>query len=165
MPGNVVDGGEIVLLAIKPSMWRPMIDSAAWLIVTGGIALALLWTGRSITGLSSASSAKLVALIGFIRLGFAVARWIPTWYLLTNRRVIHVHGVRAPRIDYRNLLEVRHTYLQATLTERLCRLGSIRFVPDPSDGTHMLWRSIAHADEVHRKIRRAIENAVDMQGT
>lgn len=161
VPGHVVDGGEIVLLAVKPSMWRPLFDSAGWLMVTGAIALALLWTERSFGSLSPVATAQLVMMIGLIRMGAAVARWIPTWYLLTNRRVIHVHGVRTPRIHDRALLEIRNTYLQATPAERVCRLGTIRFVPDPPDSGVLYWQSIAQPEEVHRKIRRAIENALD----
>ena len=42
LPSGVVDGGEIVLLAIKPSMWRPLLDSAPWLIVCSTFATMCL---------------------------------------------------------------------------------------------------------------------------
>ena len=46
LPGGVVEGGEIVILAIKPSMWRWLIDSAPW-IVTALVAIYLTERGSA----------------------------------------------------------------------------------------------------------------------
>ena len=54
LPRGVVDGGEIVLLAVKPSLWRPFFDSAAWIVSACLLAAILTTLGQPIPGLSLA---------------------------------------------------------------------------------------------------------------
>jgi len=164
LPGGVIDGGEIVVLAIKPSLWRPVFDSAVWLATSVLLAVTLTMIGLPLPGLSSATTAQLVLLIGFTGLGVSVIRWTTTWHVLTNRRIIDIHGVRTPRIAACLLVHVRNTYLHCSVPEKVTRLGTITFVTDEPDRLPHVWRSIAHPDEVHAKIRRAIENAIDSVG-
>ncbi len=161
VPGGVVDGGEIVILAIKPSLWRPVVDSAAWIVTALAFTTALLIMGKPIPGLSLTTSAQLVLLVALARLAVAILRWTTTWHLLTNRRIIDVHGVRAPIIRDCLLVRIRNTYLRSSIVERATALGTIIFVSDEPEHSPHAWYSIAGADEVHSKIRRAIENALD----
>ena len=163
LPTGLVDGGEIIILAIKPSMWRPVFDSAPWLVTASLLATALTVLARPLPGVSVTASAQIVLLIGIARLGFAIVRWVPTWYVLTNRRVIEIHGVRTPRIAARSLVEVRNTYLHVSPVERAATLGTITYVTQREDDQPHHWRSIVHPDDVHAEIRRAIENAIDLQ--
>jgi len=164
IPGGVIDGGEIVILAIKPSMWRPFFDSAAWMVGSWLIAGLLTFFGNPITGLSLATTVQVVLMGGAVGLGIAILRWIPTWYVLTNRRIIHIHGVRTPRIDSCELLEIRNTFVQAGIEEKVTNLGSITFVMDKAQNRPRTWRSIQQPLEVHARVRRAIENAIDQFG-
>ncbi len=161
LPGGVIDGGEIVVLAIKPSLWRAVFDSAAWLVTSAVLAVALTTLGVSLPGLTLTATAQLVLLAGLARLGFALVRWTTTWHVLTNRRIIDIHGVRAPHITACLLVRVRNTYVHVSAAEKMTALGTITFVTDEPDHPPHIWRSIAHADDVHAKIRRAIENAID----
>ena len=164
LPGGVVDGGEIVVLAIRPSMWRPLFDSAPWLVTCCLLAAVLIWLGRPISGLSLTATAQLILLAGFVRLGFAVVRWVSMWYVLTNRRILDIRGVRAPQIWSCLLIQARNTYLNASPVEKLTGLGTITFVTDRPDEPPRQWQSVAKPQEVHAKIRRAIENAIDEHG-
>ena len=163
LPTGLVDGGEIIILAIKPSMWRPVFDSAPWLVTASLLATALTVLARPLPGVSVTASAQIVLLIGIARLGFAIVRWVPTWYVLTNRRVIEIHGVRTPRIAARSLVEGRNTYLHVSPVERAATLGTITYVTQREDDQPHHWRSVVHPDDVHAEIRRAIENAIDLQ--
>lgn len=164
IPGGVIDGGEIVILAIKPSMWRPLFDSAAWMVGSWIIAGMLTFLGKPITGLSMATTVQIVLMGGTVGLGIAILRWIPTWYVLTNRRIIHIGGIRTPRIDSCELLEIRNTFVQVGIEEKVTNLGSITFVMDKAASRPRTWRSIQQPLEVHARIRRAIENAIDQYG-
>lgn len=164
VPGGVIHGGEIVLLAVKPSVWRPVLDSTPWLLAAVFFAALLTVGGLSVGALGTALSAQLVLAVGAIRLAVAVVRWIPTWYLLTNLRVLTVQGVRAPRVADRGLLEIRNTYVQATLVEKRLGIASITFVTDHPREVPMCWHSVPRAADVHQRIRRAIENAIDQHG-
>lgn len=164
VPGGVIHGGEIVIMAIKPSVWRPILDSAPWLVAAAFFAALLTVGNLSVGGLGTALSAQLVAAAGLTRLGVAVVRWIPTWYLLTNLRVITVKGVRSPRVESRALLEIRNTYVQAAAVEKWLNMAAITFVTDHPHEMPLLWHSVARPNEVHQRIRRAIENAIDRHG-
>ncbi len=161
LPGGLVDGGEIIMLAIKPSMWRPFFDSIGWLVACSLTAMVVTWLRSPFPGLSVTVTAQLILMIGLVQLGVAVARWISTWYVLTNRRVINIGGVRAPRISSCLLVDVRNTYLHVSAPERLAALGTITFASDDPHEAPRLWRSIAEPELVHGKIRRAIETALD----
>lgn len=161
LPGGVIDGGEIVLLAIKPSMWRPLFEAVPWMVVCCVLAGVLTGLRAPLPGLSLTATAEVILLVAFTRLGLAVIRWVPTWYLLTNRRIITIQGVRSPRMVACRLVDVRNTYLQASFAERLVRLGAITSVTDDTKNVSLLWQSVAKPDDVHARIRRAIENAID----
>lgn len=164
LPSGVIDGGEIVLLAVKPSMWRPLFDSGAWLATCCTFAIVLTSFGRPLAGLSATTTAQIILLIGIARLAFAVVRWVPSWYVLTNRRIIEIQGVRRPLITDCGLLDIRNTAVQMSPAEKLTRLGTIVFVIDHGSQVPRTWRTIAEPEEVHARIRRAIETAIDQQG-
>jgi hypothetical protein len=164
LPGGVVDGGEIVILAIKPSMWKPVFDSATWLVAACLMAAVLTRLGAALPGLSLTSTAQLVLLAGFARLGIAVFRWVPTWHVLTNRRIIDIHGVRAPAAVSCPLIDIRNTYLRPSPAEKLLGLGSILFISKHDGDQPRAWRCISRPDDVHARIRRAIEQAIDQHG-
>jgi len=164
LPGGLVDGGEIIVLAIKPSMWRPIFESAAWLVTSAGLAVTMTLLGTPLPGLSLILSAQIVLLVGLGRLGFAIMRWVPSWYVLTNRRIIEIRGVRRPRIAATPLLQVRNTYVNASGIERMTGTGTITYViTEPHEPPHH-WLTVAAPVEVHAHIRRAIENAIDAAG-
>jgi len=163
IPGGVVDGGELIHFAIKPSMWRPALDSALWILVGIGLGVMVLLTSRSLPGFSSRGTAQFCIAFGFARLAIAVMQWIPTWYVLTNRRLIEIHGARTPVIRDCLLIHVRNTYLQSSAVERLLGLGTITYVRSDDDSHPRHWRSITQAEEIHARIRRAIEHAIDQQ--
>jgi len=164
IPGGVIDGGELVLLAIKPSMWRPFFDSAAWVLGSWIVAGLLTMLGRPIAGFSMAMTVQILLMVGALGLAFSIVRWIPTWYVLTNRRIIDIRGVRTPRISSCELIEIRNTYVHASIEERVTGLGTVSFAFDKAQLGPRVWRSIANPIEVHAKIRRVIENAIDQYG-
>ena len=129
--------------------------------------MAILITAleRPLPGWSMTASAQLLLLVGFVRLGVAVVRWIPAWYVLTNRRVIEIRGVRAPRIASCMLIQVRNTYLNATWAEKAAQLGTITFVTEDPQKPAQIWHSIPKSVEVHAEVRRAIENAIDQHNS
>jgi hypothetical protein len=159
LPSELIDGNEIIILAIKPSMWQPVFDSGAWLIASCVFAVLAVWMGSPIAGLSVAATAQLILLVGAARLGFAVVRWVPSWYVLTNRRVIDVQGVRRPRINACLLVDIGETHMDKTLPEKLTRLGTITLVGREGGDWQTEWRSISSPEMIHDRIRRAIRDA------
>lgn len=165
VPGGVVDGGEIVLMAVKPSPWRPLLDSAAWLVTCTLLATTLLLLGRPLPGLGLATSAQVVMFVAALRFAVAVVRWVTMWHLLTNRRIIDVSGVRAPIIRSCLLVHLRNTYARSSTIEKSLGLGTILLVTDEPEHRPHVWQSIPHPEETHAKVRRAIEGALDQCST
>ena len=159
LPGGVLDGGEIVILAIKPSMWRVLFDSAPWLLMCALLAGVLTGLGRPILGLSLTDTAQALMLLALCRVSFAILRWIPAWYVLTNRRIIDIRGVRTPRIRSCPLIDVEDTYLHTSTSEKAAQLGTITFKLDRKDEGPYVWQSIQQPGEVYAKVRSTIDNA------
>jgi membrane protein YdbS with pleckstrin-like domain len=159
LPAGTLDGGEVVLLAVKPSMWLPLIDALAWVVSGVIVSGAIIWTETPLPGLTVQISAQLALLAAALRLGIAVARWIPTWHLLTNRRVIDIRGIRRPQLTYTPLLhvaEVRHT---AAPLERPLRLGTVAILPRSGDQPVQVWRCLSDSRQVQERIDRAVRDA------
>jgi hypothetical protein len=159
LPSEVIDGNEIVILAIKPSMWQPFLDSAAWLVACCLAAVGVVWLGRPIVGLSVTATAQVILLVAAVRLGIGILRWVPTWYVLTNRRVLHICGIRKPRVESRLLHDIRDTCLDKMMLERFTLLGTITIRGEGAGSPPMEWRSIASPELIHEKMCRAIRDA------
>ena len=127
------------------------------------LAVILTVLGLPVFGLSPTGAAQVLMLLAFARLSFVMLRWIPTWYVLTNRRLIDVRGVRSARIRSCPLIEVKDTYLQESILEKAALLGTIVFELDRSDDRPYVWQSIQAPQEVFDKVRDTIRNARDFR--
>ncbi len=159
LPREVFAGGEIVLLAVKPSMWRPVWDALPWVGSCIILAIMLSVLRATIAGLSVVATSQAVLLIAVARLGLAIVHWIPTWYVLTNRRVMTIRGIRRPKVKAYPLLDIREVHPCAAPFEKLIQIGTIRFVTDDSDGPTFYWESVVHPDQVLVEVNRAIRDA------
>lgn len=158
---EVLDGGEIVLLATKPSMWRPLFDSIAWIVTSIVFATVMLVWGLTIAGLSQVLSCEIVLLVGLARMAIAIFDWVPRWYVLTNRRILNLRGIRSQVCESVRLVDVQRTLLTQSEPEKLTQIGTIAFQIDHVEGVPVEWRSIPRPEETHARIRKAIENALD----
>ena len=95
LPGDVIDGGEIVLLTIKPSMWRPVFDSISWLVTCCAVAAILVSARLTLPGLSLIASAQFVLMVGLVRLGIALDS-LGTDVVCVDQPAYHQHQRRAP---------------------------------------------------------------------
>lgn len=163
LPSDVVDGGEIVILAIKPAVWRPFIESGGWIIGACAAAMAIGAFEVAPAGLSQRTAIQLVLLVGLARLGVAILKWIPTWYVLTNRRVMTISGIRMPRVSSMLLVDIRNTYLNRSLAERWAALGTITCMSGEEPCVPQVWQCVADCQAVHEQIRHAVDQAIDGQ--
>lgn len=164
-PSDVVDGGEIILMAIKPSAWRPVWEALPAIVGCGVLGIVVAVLATPLPGMSASGSWQVLAAIGVIATAVSFARWALTWYVLTNRRVLDIQGLWSPRIWSSSLLDVRNTYVGGTTAERAVGAGTITFVTQPGTQRPRRWHFVADPVEVHAKIRRAIEDAIDHSGS
>jgi hypothetical protein len=164
VPPDLLDGGEVVILAVKPSIWFILFEPLKW------IALAVLLQlciplGRPYLppGVTAGVLTQVILLLLGARMVLSLLRWVSRSYVLTNRRVMRVSGVRRPEVWACPLVRIRNTRLTAEVHERLVKLGTVTFVTDDPLAANRQWCFISRPEEVHAEVRRAIARALDDQ--
>lgn len=157
---DVLDGGEIVLFALKPSLWYLVLVSARWLAGAAVIILLapLLIQTRSATVEILTQAALLVTAV---RLILALLQWSSRLYVLTNRRVMCYRGLMHVSVFESPLVHIRNTYVNASPVERICKVGSIGFSLQGGKQVEVWWEQISDPHAIHERIRGAIEKALD----
>jgi hypothetical protein len=88
---------------------------------------------------------------------------VSRFYVLTNRRVMRIRGVRWADVLDILLTRVINTRLTQAPHEKVTALGTLHFAADQPVQRDCAWRHVAHPEEVHAEVRRAIERALDHQ--
>ncbi|MCP4591190.1 MAG: PH domain-containing protein [bacterium] len=163
LPTELLDGGEVVVFALKPSLWFVLFDSIKWLVagivVLAGASLA----GRPLEMVSYATLVEVTTFVVVCRVGVALLRWVSRFYVLTNRRVLRICGVFRANILDTTLTDIVNTRVTEGWHEQLTALGTIRFACAQFAEHDPTWHNLARPHEVHDQLRRAIERAIDRQ--
>lgn len=159
--GNLLSDGEVVLLAIKPSSWfvllisLPVVTVAA--LIGAGAYLADKLT--SWEGISLPILGMFCVGVVCLRIVVATVQWLGRLYVLTNLRVLRIHGTVRTDLVACSLRDLDPPLLSVSAGERAFGLGSLYF---QSRGTHTVsagWAHIANPHEVHRTVQDAIARA------
>lgn len=162
VPAQLLDGGEVVILAVKPSLWFLVFDPIRWVAVSVLLLLGVAWLAQSsLWDVSLNAVAPVVGIALGLRLLVSVLRWVSRVYVLTNRRVMCICGVLRPDIWECVLVRVRNTRLTAEPQEKLVGLGTIEFITEEQPAPQRAWRYISRSEEVHAEVRKAIQHALD----
>ncbi|MFO0972424.1 MAG: PH domain-containing protein [Phycisphaerae bacterium] len=154
IPEQLLSDGEVVLLAIKPSLWFVILVSGRFLA-----ALALVWVATRLPLLSPVALPVLRLALGavLLRLVVATLQWSARLYVLTDRRVLLIRGIFNVDIFECALARIQNTWLTFSLFERLLRLGSVHMATaaGPAGGVAS-WKIVAQPLAVHARLREAI---------
>lgn len=161
LPQPLLDGGEIILLAIKPSMWYLVLVSVRWLIAAAVVTVLSPWLSSALPAFPQSVVMQAVLIITAFRLVVALLQWSSRLYVLTNRRVMCYHGLLHVSLFEAPLVQIRNSYVKVRAVEKPCRVGSIGFSLQGSKRIDAWWEQIADPQTVHERIRRAIEKALD----
>ena len=159
VPADLLSGGEIIILAIKPSGWFVLLASLPWL-VPAGIVVALAYVAdiyRSGTPVETIGFICAVGVLG--RVTAACWQWMGRTYVLTDRRIVTVRGLIHVRVTAAALCDVRRAVLAAGVAERLVGVASIYCITDSQTTSAVAWNTIAKPDEVHEIVTKTIERA------
>jgi len=160
VPAHLLDGGEIGLFAIKPSLWFIPLTSARWIILS-----IVLFAAANISWVTPhvAGYLRLMGCVGCAgRLFWAMLQWASRLYVLTNRRVLRLRGVFNVELFQCELTRVQSVVLSASLPERIVGTGTILIQTAGalgSVGGTAAWRIVARPLEVHQKLSDAIRRA------
>lgn len=158
---DLLDGDEVVILAVKPSMWYLVLVSARWLIGAATVILLAPWLVGVYTAVTQTGLTQAALVVTSLRLVLALLQWSSRLYVLTNRRVMCYRGITQVTLLEAPLVQIRNTYVNDRRLERWCNVGSIGFSLKGSKRVDMWWEQVNAAEEIHDRIRRAIEKALD----
>jgi hypothetical protein len=153
IPAQMLDGGELVVLAVKPSLWFIPLRSLRWLCA------ALLVSG--LTYVNQLHDYRLTLMntalvLSGLPLLWNSMEWISRCYVLTNRRVMRIRGFLRVEVFECTLMRIQHTELVLTPAERMTRTGTIHLSTAGEPGGFTSWSVIASPLEVHELLRSHI---------
>ncbi len=158
LPTELLQGGEAIVLLLKPSPWYILLESIhflATLTVLLGLTMWVYNCGYNI-GLTPREMALAGAGLAGVRLFWQFLEWLSRVYVLTDRRVIRVKGVIRVQVFECQLQQVQHTTTTFSLRERLFGLGSIHFATAGTGGVEASWLMLAKPLEVHQTVVTAL---------
>ena len=158
LPAQLLQGGEAIVLLLKPSPWYILLESLRTLLLLVLVCVGVLWVynqGYNV-GLSRRDLLLLGAGLGGVRLFWQFLEWLSRVYVLTDRRVIRVKGVVRVQVFEAPLQRVQHTTTTFSLRERLFGLGSVHIATAGTGATEASWVMLANPLEVHQTLVRTL---------
>jgi hypothetical protein len=155
----MLDGGEIIELSLKPSLWYIPIVCGRY--ATLSVVLALVLAVFVPPADSSGSALLVIACLGTAMglISVAALQWASRLYVLTNRRVLRFKGVSTVELLERPLAGLDCVEVHASPLQRFLRLGSIRLIGRDGQAAPLTWEHLARPDEVRQKLNEAIHRA------
>lgn len=155
-PAKLMDDGEIVLLAVKPSGWYVLLTSLPVLLTAAVVICLIELIGRA----GYYRSALLVCLaVACLRVLVACFQWMGVLYILTDCRVIRLRGMVRADVTMCPLSKIDDVALAKTFMESRLGIGSLHFETDGNLGRQMHWVNVAGPAEVKQAIVEAIKRA------
>lgn len=162
LPSDLLGDNEVVLFAIKPSLWSVAFVSFRMVAVAACSILAVLLFGRTIgLGPFSAWIVEIGCAVIIGRLGFGFLQWLSRSYVLTDKRVIRIRGVFTIDIFQCTLNSIQNTFMVMTLPQRFLGLGNIELTTAGTGRVEAIWRHSKNPLKVHRQLLRAMNNAAN----
>jgi uncharacterized membrane protein YdbT with pleckstrin-like domain len=159
LPAHLLDGDEIVIFALKPSLWFVVFVSIRWLVAMVLFIVLVGLFGKHLVGINKMMLIQAALALGIGRLSLAVLQWASRLYVLTNRRVMRLAGILNVDIFECPLPKIQNTYLTLAWYERLVGVGTISFATAGTGGVEASWLNVSNPLETHERVRSAIHRA------
>lgn len=151
LPGQLLHGGEGVILLVKPSPWYIVLESLRFLVGTLLVmVIALVLSDKEYLRIGKVDLLLLAIGATGVRFVWQFLEWLSRVYVLTDRRIIVVWGVLRVQIFETQLKQIQHTVTLFSVRERLFGLGTIGFATAGTGQIEAAWRMIAKPLEVHQ---------------
>ncbi len=159
VPAHLLDDGEQIILAIKPSMWFIVFDSARTVAVVLALMVSLRYLGEGISYHLSQRASQLAVIIILIQFLFSFLTWMSRLYVLTDRRVMRIMGIFNIDVFEAPLNKIQNTFLTLAIHERLFNLGSVHIATAGTGKIEASWKNINKPLEVHELLRAAMRKS------
>jgi hypothetical protein len=160
VPEDVLDDGEIVLLALRPSGWAAVIESRLVVVpaLLGAGVLAILVQTSVLHWSANARLVLMACLLAPVfRLASAAFQWGGYLYVLTNRRAIRLRGTVRREVQQVRLVDVARAEFTDVPAQRLFSVGNVEFRRAHHDLPELSWAHLASAPEVLEMVREALD--------
>lgn len=162
VPHHLLDDGEVILLAVRPSAWFVLLLS--WpAVVLAALVLAAISITVDVLNLPLPTERQLLALgclaAVALRLSVALLQWIGRLYLLTDRRVLRIGGLFRGDIAQMSLKDIEQTSASASTGERAVNVGSIHFCGPDGLIPEVSWLHINNVEEARRIIDETLSQS------
>ncbi len=152
LPAELLQGGETIVLLLKPSAWWILLRSFRALTAMAVCFALLIWMRMNSYFTVVARRDLMILCFGLVTvfLFWQFLDWLSRVYVLTDRRVIRVKGVVRVQVFEAALRRIQHTDTTFSLPERLLGLGTVSFSTAGTGGVEASWQAIANPLEVHQ---------------
>ena len=160
VPEKLLHEGEIVILAIKPSLWYVLLTSWPAVVLAAAIGAGgyLAHVGLSVN-IYPEIILLLCAAMALTQLLIASCQWVGRLYILTNLRVLRVRGVFKPDVFHCPLRHIQEAAVLAGRTERLLSVGTLYFRTEPPVADEPGWLFVNQPNQVLEIVQEAIRRA------
>jgi uncharacterized membrane protein YdbT with pleckstrin-like domain len=159
VPVHLVDDGEQIILAIKPSLWFIVFHSAPVFILVVLIFLGIQFFPISLPSDWCRYVMQIAVFGSVVQILVSVLQWMTRLYVLTDRRIMRIRGVFTVNVFEAPLMKVQNTYLTFAVHERIVGLGTVLIATAGTYGIEASWQNIRQPLEVHELIRAAVREA------
>jgi len=160
VPERLLDEGEVVVLAIKPSLWFILFHSVKRIaVVIMAVAILPYLPGDLLGGTTVRTLCQIGTILVAGQLVVSFLQWLSRLYVLTNRRVMRIRGVFNIDVFEAPLTRIQNTFITLAIQERLLALGTIQFATAGTGSVEASWVNINRPLEVHEIVRKAVHQA------
>lgn len=156
IPQKMITDGEVVILAVKPSLWLIPLASGRWLL-TAGLAVVTAHLLGPMIGRLAQWTTQIAVLAATARLLIATMEWLGRVYVLTDRRIMRLKGVVHIDLFECQLSRVQHVVLRLPIAERAVFCGTLFFFTAGTGSAEAAWRTVAHPSAVYQTVLETIE--------
>jgi len=162
LPSDLLADDEVVIFAIKPSLWSILFVSFKMVAIAVAVVLCVVFFGEFLRlGQVGKRIAEICGIIIIGRVGFGFLQWLSRSYVLTDRRLIRIRGVFTIDIFQCSLEHIQNTFMVMTLPQRILKLGNIELTTAGTGSVEAVWRHCRDPLGVHQKLLRAMNNCAN----
>lgn len=154
---RILQDGEVVLRAVKPSAWMILLDSLPTLAVLALLSLAGLLARRLGVDRLLEETWLLCSILGGLRVLVAAFRWLGKLYVLTNLRVLRLGGVVHADVADCPLDRILAVRIVRGRLHRPVGLGNVDFDVEGNPYADVIWTHCHAPEALADDIRQAVQ--------
>lgn len=157
---ELLQEGEEILLAVKPSAWFILLVSLPVLLLAASPAVIAYLAARYLqSNIPYQTIALLCLAVACGRIMLACFQWMGRLYVLTNLRIMRIQGVLREEVFDCLLKRIADASVSASLPQRVVHVGSLRFHLPQAATADEHWTCLSHVEKVRRAVLDAIRHA------